>query len=173
MSKLNSIYQCCYWLALYFFSLTSAPIPLKLKTGIIFFLTNFQRDDRKDSSSKRGGGIERGGGGDHSKEQVPRTTSANSDVGNRVLISQLPPNMSERKLKQMMQSVGDVEVLDCFFIKKTMTHFLICSTWLYYLLQLNWLMNKEHFDPLILLDPFWVSKINHHSTTFDIFCHIL
>ena len=68
-----------------------------------FFL---QREERKESS-KRSSTNDRSG--DHSKDQN-RNNSTSSDAGNRVLISQLPPNMSERKLKQMMQSVGDVEV---------------------------------------------------------------
>ena len=45
-------------------------------------------------------------------------TATNQDVGNRVLISSLPPSMSERKLRALMQSVGDVEVSYPFFLKR-------------------------------------------------------
>ena len=37
-------------------------------------------------------------------------------MGNRVLISSLPASMSERKLKQLMQSVGEVEVNICHYL---------------------------------------------------------
>ena len=37
-------------------------------------------------------------------------------MGNRVLISSLPASMSERKLKQLMQSVGEVEVNFCYYL---------------------------------------------------------
>jgi len=61
-----------------------------------------RRDDRKDSKSSSTR--------DHNKDTSSRTANS-TDVGNRVLISSLPPSMSERKLKQLMQSVGEVENL--------------------------------------------------------------
>lgn len=47
---------------------------------------------------------------DHQQKDQSRA-SGSVDAGNRVLISSLPPSMSERKLKQLMQSVGEVENL--------------------------------------------------------------
>lgn len=59
-----------------------------------------RRDERKESKSS---------GREHNKD--PSRAANSTDIGNRVLISSLPPSMSERKLKQLMQSVGEVENL--------------------------------------------------------------
>lgn len=62
-----------------------------------------RRDERKDSSKSSAR--------DHNTSKDQSRASSNPDIGNRVLISSLPASMSERKLKQLMQSVGEVENL--------------------------------------------------------------
>ena len=49
-------------------------------------------------------------------------------MGNRVLISSLPASMSERKLKQLMQSVGEVEVNFCYYLMAIASLFLAQNT---------------------------------------------
>ena len=58
-------------------------------------MNSFQREMREERRERKPPAEEKAG---------------SADIGNRVLISSLPPSMSEKKLKQLMQSVGEVEV---------------------------------------------------------------
>ncbi|XP_065666822.1 uncharacterized protein LOC100207239 isoform X4 [Hydra vulgaris] len=72
----------------------------EIRTSDLRTRTGKKREDRKDSKSH-----------DHVSSRDQIKTAQSQDVGNRVLISSLPPSMSERKLRALMQSVGEVENL--------------------------------------------------------------